>query len=157
MNPKPEPKPLEHDQIGFAIRQVSKWLRILQDNEKGCPTSADADHSALLNRLLSGKKEFPKPPPLFFSYPAYSLEEGEAVVVLSVTNHPAIGFCINQGRGWKPKTTLNENNTGIVIYEPTGDIYRLFMGEYEAKTLQIDGTRIIQKHPSLMIQKICVE
>lgn len=146
--------PLERDQIGFVFQQVSKWLRILEDNKKGCPTSADADHSALLNRLLSGKQEFKNPPPLFFGYPAYDLEEGNAVVVLSVSNHPAIGLCINQGRGWGIESTLDSTFHGIVIYEPTGDKYKLFDGEYEAFTLQSDGTRVMQKHPSLMIQKI---
>ncbi len=41
----------------------------------GVPTDADALHSALLRRLLSGKEPLPEPPPLRHSYPDYAAVE----------------------------------------------------------------------------------
>ncbi len=41
----------------------------------GVPTDIDAQHSALLPRLLSGKKPLPEPPPLRHSYPDYAAVE----------------------------------------------------------------------------------
>jgi hypothetical protein len=70
---------LSREQIYFATRCMSEWIRIRQDNGYGYPTSADVDHSSLLFRLLSGKKALDKPPPTRFSYPDYALAEGEIV------------------------------------------------------------------------------
>lgn len=72
----------------------SRWLRIkLQHEEKlqsryeyllkspdplssiFMQIAADADHSTLLQRMLSGKEPLPEPPPLKHGYPVYPEEE----------------------------------------------------------------------------------
>lgn len=80
-------EPLTEEQIAFARRQVARWLRIKfhwegsnfgtngGDRWKDVPQVGalvpDADHSALLWRLLSGKEPLPEPPPLDHAYPVY--------------------------------------------------------------------------------------
>ena len=147
---------LTKEQIGFAIKAMSRYIRILEEQKKRSPTPADIDHSALLNRLLSGKEPLPEPPPLFFGYPAYQLEEGEPHVVSSIFYHFNDRNCliINQGNGWIPETELGSEYVGVVIYQPTGKKYFLYRGSYEAWTLQEDKTRAMRLHPSLMIRKI---
>lgn len=147
--------PLIKEQIGFAIKAMSKYIRILEEQKKRSPTPADIDHSALLNRLLSGKEPLPEPPPLFYGYPCYGLEEGEQIVVGSLFHDRSNNrVVINQNRDWEPETELGSENTGVVVYVPTGKKYLLYRGSYEAWTLQEDETRAMQQHPSLMIRKI---
>lgn len=57
---------------------VKRWLDIKNRNRGDMITSADVDHSALLNRLLDGKEPLPEPPPLMNSYPDYNAVEGTA-------------------------------------------------------------------------------
>ena len=57
-----------------------KWLEIREANGIKLPISitqlaADIDHSALLIRLLEGKKPLEKAPPKTFSYPNYQMIE----------------------------------------------------------------------------------
>jgi hypothetical protein len=68
-----------------VVLTVLRWQRLrethLPDHLPRVPTDADADHSALLERLLSGSEPFANPPPTAYSYPWYSLiEDGWAVV-----------------------------------------------------------------------------
>src|SRR3990167_5429034 len=72
--------PLAHDQVLFAMRCMSRWLRIRVEHESRLErarsgellqVAADVDHSALLKRLLSGKEPLQEPPPLDHSYPVY--------------------------------------------------------------------------------------
>lgn len=64
-----------------VVECVSQWMRIYHKNKGKYPNDMDADHSALLRRLLSGEKPLPNPPPLRYSYPDYKLAEGEEVHV----------------------------------------------------------------------------
>ena len=48
------------EQIDFARSCCSRWLQIRENNDKGCTTSADADHSYLLERILRGKEPLTK-------------------------------------------------------------------------------------------------
>ena len=82
-------EPLTPEQIAFVRRQVSRWLGIKfkwegsnfgqsgqpGDRWKDIPQIGalipDADHSALLWRLLEGKEPLPEPPPLKHAYPDY--------------------------------------------------------------------------------------
>lgn len=60
-----------------------EWLRVREDNGLPFPKSlqeliADAEKSALLQRLISGKPALPLPPPRINSTPNYDLiEEGQ--------------------------------------------------------------------------------
>lgn len=74
-------EPLTPEQIAFAQRMVTEWLRACEDNGKGAQGSPDASHSNLLPRLLSGKPLLPKPPPLRMSYPSWDLLEKEEVEI----------------------------------------------------------------------------
>jgi hypothetical protein len=152
MNPLPI-TPLTRNQIHFAIQCTSKWIRICEENGRGS-SWVDADHSALLFRLLSGKKEFPTPPPLFHSYPAYLLEEGEKQLVVSISNNPVFGLMINQGKGWLPESPLDDQNCGIVIFEATGAKYKLFKSDIKVNVLNKDRVKEEQIHNELFIQKM---
>jgi len=63
-----------------AIQAFLRWLEIREAWGAPFPKylgqlRADADHSALLQRLLEGKDPFPEPPPRSHSYPNYNLLE----------------------------------------------------------------------------------
>ena len=67
--------------IQRAVDAVSRWIEL-----RGAPpSSADADHSSLLRRLLGGLPPFPFKPPRRFSYPDYRLAAGESVKVGEVS------------------------------------------------------------------------
>lgn len=63
--------------------KVGVWLRLKAKHEGRYDSgilhrlAADADHSALLHRLFSGKEPLPEPPPLHMSYPDYEKAEQE--------------------------------------------------------------------------------
>lgn len=69
--------------VSFTLRCVGHWLSIRHqwpENGSGPvdhPTHPDVDHSALLDRLLSGDRPFKYPPPCVYSYPAYGLARGD--------------------------------------------------------------------------------
>lgn len=62
---------LSEEQAWFARMAVGRWIAIKERETGQKPTPADADHSALLFRLLRGREPFPEPPPLLNAYPAY--------------------------------------------------------------------------------------
>jgi hypothetical protein len=67
---------LSHEQLRAAQRAVSVWIDVRTRHGYASPlTPAEAGHSALLRRLLSGKEPLPAPPPRAFSYPNYGLIE----------------------------------------------------------------------------------
>jgi len=93
---------LTTEQILFVRSAVSKWLSIYHkhhSNEATPPTPADADHSALLFRLLEGNPPLDKPPPKRFSYPCYDLGEGREVEIREYWANDDI-VVIDQCRDW---------------------------------------------------------
>jgi len=72
---------LTDEQVEFAVQMVCQWMRVCEDHNRNT-RSPDADHSALLRRLLKGKPLLEKPPPRRFSYPAWEMVE-EAEVEIS--------------------------------------------------------------------------
>ena len=73
---------LTDEQAYFAMRQMSRWLRLRVQHESNLrirhpdprgitQLAADVDHSALLLRLLRGREPLPEPPPLEHAYPLY--------------------------------------------------------------------------------------
>lgn len=76
-------QPLTPDQVEFACEMVAKWMRVCDENN--CNHSAvDVDHSALLRRLLSGKKLHKNPPPTRMSYPAWEMVEEDEICVYEI-------------------------------------------------------------------------
>lgn len=78
---------LPPDVIGFL-----RWLKIREEN--GYPLGTvqqlmiDADHSALLPRILRGDTIFPEPPPRSFSYPWYGLMASGREPAFEVSHGP---------------------------------------------------------------------
>ena len=130
---------LEPDQIDFAIKMMSEWARICEDNNRGT-SSADVDHSSLLYRLLSGKKALETPPPLRFSYPCYHLGEGKKVEIHNVRDnepdlHDVLGeVSIDQNSRWK----WDDKESGVLVYVPTGDKYQLSKGPQKSKRRNLE-------------------
>lgn len=92
-----------------ARKAVGLWLELRQTDWPGAPTRADAEHSALLTRLLSGKKALPKPPPLAFAYPWYDIvETGKAAVTAFWVDSKKL--TINQNLGWAVTSGSREDN-----------------------------------------------
>jgi hypothetical protein len=102
---------LNREQADFAKHCVSRWISIYNKNHSKLPNEHDADHSALLLRLLSGKEPLDKPPPLRHSYPAYDLAEGAPVEIFEINEVHFEGYedgewssypiCIDQHIGWR--------------------------------------------------------
>lgn len=60
-----------------VIEAISTWVDVAEKwgttIRGGIGMMVDADHSALLHRILEGKKVHDVPPPVAFSYPNYAL------------------------------------------------------------------------------------
>lgn len=73
------------DEQRRTVLAVAEWLRVRAEargDKAGRLLAAslevNADHSALLERLLEGRQPLPEPPPRAYSYPWYSLiEDGQ--------------------------------------------------------------------------------
>jgi hypothetical protein len=141
------PQGLSREQVDACRRAVSAWIQIRNENEHGAPTSADADHSSLLWRLLSGKPPLPFAPPCRFSYPDYELAEGKPVCIHDVWHHPGGSVVIDQSPEWEP---AGEN---LYRHLPTGEIYRLFDGEATVTTRRGD-TWVKEPVPAKFLQKV---
>ena len=93
------------DQQRKTLRAVYDWLRIREEHGNPVPTEArsffvEAEHSALLQRLLNGQRPLPEPPPKNMSYPWYHLIEmgqGTAFEVWEPNGQDHVGMlCIDQ-------------------------------------------------------------
>lgn len=62
--------------VDWMIARIEEWHTIRERYAEGNPSIADAGHSALLRRLLSGHSALEYPPPRSFSYPNYRVAEG---------------------------------------------------------------------------------
>lgn len=142
--------PLDQRQIDFAVRCCAAWLRIKAENGQTEATSADAAHSALLRRLLSGKPALDKPPAL---PTCYELGEGNAVPVWPpIDIDPQIGASVAID-GWAC-WDWHDREAKIVKHRPTGDLYRLFLGEQEYGTIAPPGPPRREKRPCWFLQKM---
>lgn len=163
----PEVK-LDEQQIRYAMTCVMQWIEIYQANmdkpsdrmlapNTARPTPPDAIHSALLYRLLQGKKPFRNPPPKRFSYPSYEMAEGLPCQVMEIWEHTqgnirpdlwaeflerSNGYTIvvDQHIGWKWINKYGQENdkgvpeTGILEYKD-GTQYRFWWGMKTFKRL----------------------
>jgi hypothetical protein len=117
-------------QSSFAAHKVGEWLTI-----SGRRSSADATHSALLQRLFSGKKPLDKAPPIRMSCPCYELGEGEKI---EISADPRDIIEVN-GKVHLDQTGPFEwvnQKEGIVVYPPSGDHFKVW---------EEDNKRFIQK------------
>jgi hypothetical protein len=133
----------------FAAQQVGKWLDI-GGNTRSSP---DATHSALLQRLLLGKKPLDKAPPVRMSYPWYELGEGQKIELdPEFDNEVTVnGTKVSFGNSG-PFQWVDQKN-GIVVYPPSGEHFKVWKEgkkkfiqkvEYKVevkpfKPLEIDG------------------
>jgi len=97
----------------------------------------DVDHSVLLERLLSGKKELEFPPPLRYSSPNYLLGELGYYETDDFNLNPLVhdGYIIIDQSLWKIEEII-ENNTKFILS------YREKCPYYKAN---IEGGKIILK------------
>jgi len=76
-----------------VLSAITEWMKIAEQEGYTIPSdylgfNIHATKSALLKRLLSGKKPFKFPPPRAYSYPWYSLlEEGKYAGFMGCYNH----------------------------------------------------------------------
>lgn len=88
------------------IKTFFRWLEIREahgiDLRRRDNLYVDADHSALLHRLLEGKEPFEEPPPCAYSYPWYELLENGKASAIEV--YPSFGstthLAIEQNGSW---------------------------------------------------------
>lgn len=146
---------LTDEQIQFVRMSIGTWLRVRRDDsEPGvplhCPSEADAHHSALLWRLLSGKAPLPKAPPRSYSSPDYDLGEGKVVTVIdSPSELPQrlpneFGVVINQHVGYK----WADKEKGILVHK-NGDYFK-----YTPNVEKLEGGPIPNRRIAGTIQKV---
>ncbi len=109
-------------QSSFAAHKVGEWLNIGGNTR----SSADATHSALLQRFLSGKPALEKAPPLNMSYPWYELGEGNKIELDPDFNNEVTvnGTKVSFGNTG-PFQWVNQRE-GIVVYPPSGEHFRVW-------------------------------
>jgi hypothetical protein len=109
---------------------ISLWLRTAEAGGRGLAQSADQftinmRKSALLKRLLSGKKPFPFPPPKSFAYPNYSLlEEGFAEGWMDVSTPTEGEVLINQDL-WSLVEVRGERHWFVSYNTREGSVWEL--------------------------------
>lgn len=113
--------PLDDEQKEYVRLLVSQYVYLASGGKVTC---ADADHSALLARLLNGNKIFEKPPPLYCAYPCYALAEGLPFDLIEAPwdNDPSLGefpVVIGGHAHWRWK----DRSAGILEHKG-GDLYR---------------------------------
>lgn len=104
------------------VMAAVRWCRILAENGRGWPTEDDAEHSALLRRLLAGKDALPEPPPLANRYPWYALVDNGTDTTTDVRD-PGDGALVISGTRWK----IVERGPGWwrVQWRDDGPVYRV--------------------------------
>lgn len=123
---------LNQEQLNFAVKCMSEWTRICEDNDRSIrPGSVDIDHSALLGYLLRGNRPFEKPPPLRYSYPCYALAEGKEVRIGELWGCGSgegeeFKIVIDQTRAWN----WHNKEKGILVHKD-GDLYKFREGTAE--------------------------
>lgn len=93
------------------ISIISRWAFIRSRYIQNSISVSDINHSSLLRRLLSGKDPLKERPPLFMSYPVYSLAEGEVKYPYSVWFNEKDKVIIEQSV-WN---ILERNNDGSMF------------------------------------------
>lgn len=108
-------------QSSFVAQKVGEWIDI-----SGRRSSPDATHSALLQRLLSGKPALEKAPPLNMSYPWYELGEGNKIELDPEHNREVTvnGTQVHFGNTG-PFQWVDQFN-GIVVYPPSGEHFKIW-------------------------------
>ena len=97
---------LTPEQCEFACKQISIWMNVCYDNNRGGCSYADVDHSALLRRLLMGGTLHENPPPKRRSYPAWELVEKEEIEIQEMYEsdiHEGIVIDQHAGYEWADK------------------------------------------------------
>jgi hypothetical protein len=122
---------LSNSQIAYAINKFSSWIDFRSRNGDGNPTSADISHSALLERMLSGKEPLEHAPPKRMSYPWYALSDGEKIkintVFEKVVERDGLVFVAGAGPfNWESK------EEGILVFPSSGEKF-LLKGGYIQK------------------------
>ena len=112
----------------WSFECLVEWLKIREQEGRAFPKDVEAfvqelDHSALLQRLVSGKPALPVAPPLSFGYPWYDLlenghgEPAEVYVGDKVANdiHGCRVIVINQAI-WRIEEQVGDSDY-IVSYD----------------------------------------
>lgn len=130
--------PLTPEQINFAVQKVVEWLKVGGSNR----SDVDASHSALLNRLLSGKEALPKAPPRRMSYPWYELSEGNKIELdPDFDKIKIVGNLVHVGNSG-PFVYLKKQASldFLVFYPPSGEVFQII---YENNKIFIQ--KVVQK------------
>ena len=105
-----------------VVLATIRWCRLLSENGRGLPSDDDADHSALLRRLLEGKQPLQEPPPLANKYPWYALVDHGTDESSDVWDAGDGHLVINQSR-WK---IVERGDTWWrVRWQDQGPVYRV--------------------------------
>ena len=116
---------LTNKQVEFAAQCMAQYLRVLEDEGRGLARAVDVDHSALLRRILSGKKPLPQPPPKRYSYPCYSLGEGLETEIQDLRERDygdGERVIVDQCSDW----VWEDKDKGFLKHLPTGHLYRFW-------------------------------
>lgn len=111
---------LGHWQSSFATQKVAEWLKV------GGTPPGEPTHSALLQRLFSGKPPLDKAPPLNMSYPWYELGEGNKIELDPELNREVTlnGTKVSFGNTG-PFEWVNQKE-GIVVHPPSGERFKVW-------------------------------
>lgn len=125
---------MTEDKIKQAVgRWLGHWVEQCKKDHsvEKCPTYADATHSALLSRLLSGKAPTEHVPPLSFAYPWHELEEGNACSIresdgpwILEYDPGKVGIC---QASYTKDNWDDETCTGTLRCDHNGQLYRVFV------------------------------
>ncbi len=118
-------------------RWLELWVKQCRKDHgiERCPTYADATHSALLKRLLSGKDPTEHVPPKAFGYPWYELEDGKECPILDrdfYVGDDSVRICQS---GYTRDGFDDSTGTGKLRCNHNGQMYRVYI-ELQARMIR---------------------
>ena len=149
-----------------ARHAVVRWLEVRAAHgyaDEHPVTPAEASHSALLARLLSGKEPLPSPPPLSYSYPWYSLIEDGYGVCAEPFEVPETTTVLISGSPWQ--LVARQDDGFIVTHERTPDVLwrvrpptdeEIDLAGLRARTAKGVAWGIVERHPDPDVWVECI-
>ena len=150
---------ITQDQFNWMCQCITDWLQIREQFTQAPPiwNLADVQHSSLLNRILSGKTVFNKPPPKAYSYPWYELEEqGWAYIHSDVSIDPNEKWPVHIAQSTAYDLLSYENGIATVRAHSNGYTYQVEPSDVPVTEIK-DGKGVPGTRKGWIIKKISEE
>ena len=145
--------PLTPMQVTDARNAVHKWITTCKENGRNYEP-VDVDHSALLQRLLGGGTLHENPPPLRFSYPAWSMVEDEIIPIHEMYECHHNSFPGKISVDQHPEYVWEDKEKKIIKHERLGILYQYYEEEVTGNRLDKGGQKEEYKYIGKFLKRL---